>query len=207
MEKGPLMMMKKALPLFAFLIFLPVLSHAGSDRVGIIDAGLMVSYDVFSDGGINNNAYLGGSVSYGINSWFAIGVSAGWHDSSFDVPDSAAGSTAKGGRVAMVPIFADFIFRVPGSETKNVVPYGVMGLGGIITNLHGTGDASRFNQTVNDEGGFAFKLGAGVDWFATQNWIYNLETGYVFMSADIKVGSTNTDLDYYYIGGGVKWIG
>lgn len=206
-------MMKKALSVFAFFLFLPLCAHAGSDRVGVMDAGLVIYGDFLLDDNAGNNAYYGGNVSYGINNWFAVGISAGWSDSSFDV-DTPAGGTSTGGRVTIVPVFADFIFRVPGSESKDIIPYGVLGMGAIFTNLHGTGDATRFGLETDNEDGFAFKLGVGVDWFANKNWIYNLETGYVFTSAEVDVtnsvnGSSNShvDLDYFYIGGGVKWIG
>ena len=205
-------MMKKVLSLFAVLVCLPLAAHAGSDRVGVWDAGVTIQGDFLSDDNAGDNVYYGGNFSYGINSWFAVGMSAGWSDSTFDVA-SPSGNFAKGGRVTIVPVFADFIFRVPGSEDKNLVPYGVMGLGALFTNLHGTGDAGRFGQQADNEDGFAFKLGVGVDWFANKNWIYNLETGYVFTTASLDITDSrggdagSVDLDYYYLGGGVKWIG
>ncbi len=203
--------MKKIFFLLAVVSFFPIAAQASSDRVGQWDAGVNVAGNLITDQQGDGAVYVGGNFSYGINEWLALGMSIGWSDSRFEVTNSA-GSNGKGGRVTSIPIFADAIFRVPNLDNRQLVPYGVMGLGGIFTSEHGNGNAANLGLDTDAEDGIAFKLGAGVDWFANNNWIYYLETGYVFTDASIEVknpnGSENdsVDLSYYYIGGGVKWL-
>ena len=203
--------MKKAIFLFAIMTLIPLSVFAAPDRVGQWDAGINISGNFLSDDHASNAFYLGGNVSYGLKDWLGLGISIGWSDSTFDVT-SSSGSTGKGGRVTCIPIFADVIFRVPNYSNKELVPYGVMGIGGIFDSIHGSGASGGYGYTTKAKDGFAFKLGAGVDWFADNNWVYNLETGYVFTDATVDVNNANgslhntVDLDYYYIGGGVKWL-
>ena len=204
--------MKKIFFFFAVALLIYSNVYASSDRIGQWDAGVNISGDLLSDNNVSGAVYLGANTSYGVKDWLALGISVGWSDSKFDVTNSS-GSTGKGGRVSMIPIFGDIIFRVPNLDNHELVPYGVLGLGGIFDNLHGNGNATSLGLTSKATDGFAFKLGAGIDWFANQNWIYNLETGYVFTDAKVEITNSNgshnnnIDLDYYYIGGGVKWLG
>ena len=204
--------MKKTLFLFMIAVLIPLSVYAAPDRVGQWDAGVNISGNLLSDDNTSDAFYLGGNVSYGLKDWLGLGISIGWSDSTFDVTSPSGSSSGKGGRVTSVPIFADFIFRAPTYSYKDVVPYGVMGIGGIFDSVHGSGTSSNYGYTIKANDGFAFKLGAGIDWFANNNWVYNLETGYVFTDASVDVKNPNgslrstVDLDYYYIGGGVKWL-
>ncbi len=203
--------MKKIIFLLAVISLVPMNVYASADRVGQWDAGVNIAGNLISDDQGDGAVYLGGNFSYGVKEWMALGMSVGWSDSRFEVTNSA-GSNGKGGRVALIPVFGDVIFRVPNLDNRQLVPYGVIGLGGIFANEHGNGNASALGLSTDTEDGIALKLGAGVDWFANNNWIYYLETGYVFTDASIEVknpdGSDNDSisLDYYYIGGGIKWL-
>lgn len=182
---------------------------AMSDRVGKFDAGFHVGGLVSDSGKVNAATYFGGNVAYGVSDWFAVGVEGGYGDSrtSFNI-----GGNDHKAHISRIPLFADLIFRYSRPE-NDYVPYGLLGLGALFTDIHGTGTLLSSNLKLDIDNSFAVKLGAGVDWFVTDHWILNFETSYVWVDADANVtnlagGSTldSAPLDYWMVTGGAKYL-
>jgi opacity protein-like surface antigen len=165
------------------------------DRTYRWDAGLNLSGAVAGDEGIDDGVFIGGNVSYGFQPWFALGLEAGYQDTSTENDDLSA-----------VPIFVDGIFRFPNHQMNApIVPYGVVGVGAIIWDYEGTDEISQLDDNIDSS--FAVKGGAGVDWFLNPNWALNLEIAYVYADDDIELTrTTRSDLDYWTVGGGIKYI-
>ncbi len=199
--------MKKVLFSLIILVLLPLNVYAAPDRVDQWDAGINISDNLSTKNNVSDGLSVGSNFSYGIKNWLGVGISLGWSDARYNLTDGT-----KGGRVTSVPVFGDIIFRVPTFADQHFVPYGVLGLGGIFDRTHGAGVTTDRGLQAKPKDGFAVKLGAGVDWFMAQNWIYNFETGYVFTDAKVDLTNGNNvlnssvDLDYWYLGGGVKWL-
>ena len=174
--------------------------------VGIIVGGLA---PVSSDGAIE--PYWGGNLSYGINDWSALGLSVGATNFKLKVDDNS-GNKISAGKVFAYPIFADIIFRTS-SLHESLVPYAVLGLGGIITHRDTIQDLSGGTLHVKSSNDFAAKLGLGLDWFYRSDWIFNLEFNYVYTGASVDViknsdglALTNENIDYWFIGLGTKHL-
>ena len=191
------------------LMFSSTCVFAVSDRVGKFDAGFHVGGLVSDSGKVNAAAYYGGSVAYGVSDWFAVGVESGYGDSrtSFNI-----GGADHKALVSRIPLFVDLIFRYTKME-HDYVPYGVLGLGGLFTNIHGTGTLLSSNLKLDIDNSFAVKIGAGIDWFVTERWMLNFETSYVWADAEANVtnlagGSTldSARLDYWMVTGGFKYL-
>jgi outer membrane protein W len=130
---------------------------------------------------------------------------------------SASGVTIAGPDITGVPLFADLIVRGH-SEDRSWEPYGVLGLGTVIWSIDDTtaSGATAGSVQTDIDTDFAVKLGGGVDWFINNNWILNFNAAYVFSSPEATVTATaagtsatvtdEVDLDYWAIGGGVKYL-
>ena len=88
--------MKKILTVIGMLLVFPSLAWAGPIREGKWDAALDVAGRINTDDGISSGVYVGGELVYGMNSWFGLGLSSGWADSSFDF-NSVANGRQQGG--------------------------------------------------------------------------------------------------------------
>ena len=169
------------------------------DRVGKWDIGVNVSGAIPTDGDVDSAAYIGGSLSYGVQEWFALGFEAGWagfgeSDAGINVDEDA------------VPIFGDLIFRFPtSSEWK---PYAIVGLGVIVWNV----DSNIPGLDLEIDTAFAAKFGGGVDYFVNDNWALNFEFSYVTSDADATATLNGTSVsasgstDYWMVGGGLKYL-
>lgn len=207
-------MYKKMALLLVVLLGCASAAQAAPDRVGKWDVGVNVSGNFQTDSDINDGVGVEGSFSYGINSWLAVGFSGGWSGHSIDDATSA-GITVHGADMNLFPLFGDIIFRVP--TDRAVVPYGVVGLGTVITNVDDT-DTSVTGLTVQTDvdTAFAVKLGGGVDWFINENWIFNVQGNYVFYRPDVtetasisgvSISATdNLKFDYWNVGAGLKFV-
>jgi hypothetical protein len=195
--------MIRKIGLFIALIALCVSNNAyaamTSDRVGKWDIGVNVSGAIPTDSDVDSAAYVGGSLSYGVQDWLALGAEAGWAQFGESAPGINLDENA-------VPIFGDIIFRYPtSSEWK---PYAIIGLGVIVWNI----DSNISGLNVDVDTAFAAKFGGGVDYFMNDNWALNFEFSYVTSSADATAtfnGATATasgDTDYWMVGGGVKYL-
>lgn len=193
------------------------LAVAAPERTGRWDAGVSVAGAIPSDGDIDGTTQVGGSVAYGVTEWFAVGFSGGWQNHDIEGTTNS-GITVQGTEVTGVPLFGDLIFRVPTGD-KPFTPYGVVGLGTVLWDIDDTtasaaGVPVSVITEVDTE--FAVKLGGGIDWFLNDHWIVNFDAAYVFNNPNAVVTATvlgtsastseNIDLDYWTIGGGLKFV-
>ncbi len=196
--------------ILAVLIFVSACpsAFASPDRVKKADAGIHFGGFFQQDGDISDGFFAGGSIAYGVNKNVAIGMSAGWSGSDLEVQQS--GNTIDGGNVSIVPLFGEIIFRAPNRSA--FVPYAVIGLGTVLPYVEG-GSLSNVNLKATQRTGFAAKFGLGTDWFLSNNWIFNVDTGYVLTDSNMDIITLDTatkadskDLDYWYLTAGVKYL-
>ncbi len=174
--------------------YMPGKDTLAPDRVNRFDLGVGIAGG-FNDGA-SDSSFISASTSYGVTPYLAIGVEGGWQEADGRASDETVG---------YVPILADIIVRIPNVH-EAIVPYGVLGLGveGIyVTNSNGAG-----NNNGNDsyDTGFAWKLGAGIDWFLNTNWIFNFEFAFWDASVDLPLASLGSDAGFWTIGVALKYV-
>lgn len=174
-------------------------ADAAQDRAGKIDIGGSAA-GAFNDTDADDDLWVGANASYGINSWLAIGVEGGWQDASMGNVDSHLG---------VATIMGDIILRSP-VYWDNTVFYAIGGLGVLAAWVEDEfGFHPRDNGDDVDDAGFAGKLGLGVDWFLSDNWILNFEAAYV-ASSDIELTGTELagedNIAFGTVGGGIKYV-
>ena len=191
------MILKRAFPLFAAFLAVPavalaaVASNPATNRAGRTDVGFNVA-GVFSDeNDLDDSVFLTGSVAHGLNEWLALGFEVGWAERNLSDDDLTA-----------IPLLVDLIVRVPNESA--VVPYGVGGVGAIVWDV----EDDDLDDLEDIDASFAAKLGGGIDWFLNERWIVNVEAAYVFTDEDIEItsGSRSVELDYWTVGGGLKYL-
>ena len=194
-------------------------AFAAMDRTGKVDVGVNVSATGIEEDDFDTAAYFGGNVSYGITNWFAVGFEGGWAEYEPDVSAADLGlTTFSGGDISGVPLLFDFIFRAT-TLSDDLDVYAVVGLGGVLWDLEdisGTLAGIPISVDTDVDDTFAVKVGGGIDWFLTENWILNVDGGYVFAETDTTstltgggvtvVVSQELDADYWAIGGGLKYL-
>ncbi len=158
------------------------------DRVGHFDWGVGIAGS-FADES-EDAAFVSTAVSYGVTPYVGVGVEGGWQESDGSVTTETVG---------VVPILADIIIRVP-TIHESIVPYGILGLGGAGVYVE------RDDQDDVDDTSFAWKLGAGADWFINPNWIFNFEFAYWGISSDLPGTSVADDFDFWTVGVGLKYL-
>lgn len=200
--------MKKKLLLIAALLFLTVNVYAAPDRNQKWDAGFNLSMADARSSNIDESLSLSGSVSYGMNDVLALGVSGGYTSASFQAQTPSG--LVEGPDLTFTPIFGDIILRVPTGE-KPFTPYAIFGLGVLLSGTNGTDSLLNRNTNTRSHDAFASKIGGGLDWQVSSRWAYNFEIGYVLTGARLEIYNTSTgnqiesnDLDFWYVGGGVK---
>ena len=157
------------------------------DRVGKWDLGLGIAAGM--NDSVDDAAFFYGQISYGVTPYIGLGVEAGWQEA-----DGATGES-----IGVVPVMADIIIRVP-TVSEAIVPYGILGLGG--AGVYATLD----NRDDKDDTAFAWKLGAGADYFINQNWIFNFE--FAYWSADVNLPTTSVgdEFDWWTVGISLKYV-
>ena len=158
------------------------------DRVGHWDLGLGVAAGM--NDSADDAAFVYGQVSYGVTPFIGLGVEAGWEEADLGNGNDTVGA---------VPILADIILRIP-TIHESLVPYGILGLGGAGVYVE------RDNRSDLDDTGFAWKLGAGADWFINDHWIFNFE--FAYWNADVSLPTTviGEDFDWWTIGVALKYV-
>ena len=157
------------------------------DRVGHWDLGVGIAGS-FNEGA-DDSSFVSVTTAYGVTPYLAIGVEGGWQE--------ADGSSEE--TVGYVPILADFILRIP-TVHEAIVPYGVLGLGAAGVYVE------KDNADDSDDTGFAWKLGAGFDWFLNTNWLFNFEFAYWGIDVDLPRTSVGTDSSFWTIGVALKYL-
>ncbi len=203
-------MKKQSLFFAAALLLLCANATAGPDRNQRWDAAFSLSMIDARSSNIGESLYLSGGVSYGLNEILALGVSGAYSSISFKANPPTG--VVEGPDLAVTPVFGDIILRVPTGD-QPFTPYAIFGLGAMISHPTGTGVLLDKNTNVKSEDSFASKIGGGLDWQVNPNWIYNFEIGVVLTGARLLVTNASTggqiesnDLDFWYIGGGIKYL-
>ena len=188
----------------ALLLGLSVNAHAAMhtgggimapDRVGRVDWGVGIAA-AFNDTA-DDAAFISTSIAYGVTPYVALGVEAGWQETDGAASDETVG---------WVPILFDIIVRVP-TVHESLVPYGILGLGlaGVyVTDDNGSGPTN--NGDDSDDTGFAWKLGAGLDYFINSNWIFNFEFAYWGVDVDLPRTSVGSSADFWTLGVALKYL-
>lgn len=205
--------MKKMILVGFYLCLLSISAYAAPDRSGQWDTGIKIGGVLPSNTGDSNLAYFGGEIAYGINEWSAVGFSTGWTGAKLRT-QNGRGVEVNGGKYGMLPLFAELILRAPTPyRYDHLSPYGVMGLGTIVTHRLSTQDLSNYALSSKVDSGLAVKFGVGLDWFLNSSWIFNMELNYVLSGTTVDIIDVNNDavidskdLDYLYIGVGLKYL-
>ena len=212
-------MKRTCLTLCSIIVSIFALANAAQANVEVPErqnkweAGLDFYSIIPNENKVDNSLNLGGHVDYGLFDNLALGFSIGWQD-----PDLSAtlgdGTEAPVGSLTMIPVFADFIFRErPGHYDNLYSFYAVIGVGGTFVSHDDDSILATNNlrAVVNDS--FALKFGLGMEYYVNKNWILFLEGGFVATGSEIEYvnrvngASIDTkDLDYWYLGGGAKYL-
>ncbi len=165
------------------------------DRVGKWDLGIGIAASMNDK--TDDSSFVYSQVSYGVTPYIGLGVEAGWQEADLNgTSDETIGA---------VPILFDIIIRVP-TVHEAFVPYGILGLG--VAGVYDTDEngAGNNNGDDTDDIGFAWKLGAGFDWFINSNWIFNFE--FAYWSADVQLVRTAIDdgYDWWTAGVALKYV-
>ncbi len=80
--------------------------------------------------------------------------------------------------------------------TGRIQPYGLLGIGAMRAEAKAKAGGASAEL---DETDLAFRYGAGMDSYITENWVFNLEMSYVRPTGDVD------DLNYYSLGGGIQY--
>ena len=204
----------RSLLLIVFLGLLTTASNAfavaAPERLQKIDIGFDISGAITTDSELSSAAYVGFNAAYGVKDWLAIGVSLG--RTQFSQNETIAGSvTIPGPDISAYPLFVDFIFKKE-FEDKPYVPYAVLGLGTIFWKTKDVFGANNLQYESSIDTSLALKMGAGVDWFLDDHWALNLNFDYILTNstAALTNGTISTrediNLDYWNLGGGVKYL-
>ena len=165
------------------------------DRVGRWDLGVGIAASM--NDGADDSSFISVTTSYGVTPYVGIGIEGGWQEADGDAADETVG---------YVPILADIIIRIP-TVHEAVVPYGVLGLGiaGVYV-ADDNGSGPNNNGDDSDDTGFAWKLGAGFDWFINNNWIFNCEFAYWDADVDLPRTTFGSDANFWTIGVALKYL-
>ena len=159
------------------------------DRVNKWDLGIGVAGG-FNDEDADDAAFVYGQISYGVTPYVGVGIEAGWQEADSSVNNDSIG---------VVPVMADIILRLP-TVHESLVPYGILGLGGAGVYV------TRDDRDDVDDTAFAWKLGAGADYFINSNWIFNFE--FAYWSADVNLPTTQIGdgFDWWTVGVSLKYV-
>ena len=169
---------------------------AAPDRVGHAELGVLGG-GAFNDSGADDAGFIQAAWDYGVTPYIALGVEGGWQEASGSFSSEDVGS---------VHIMGDIILRNPDWH-DNLVPYGILGLGVIgqyVTDEDGGAPTNNGNDV--DDTGFGWKLGGGLDWFINPNWVLNFEVAWFSSSVDLPGSSVANGVDYWTVGGGIKFV-
>ena len=202
--------MRKMAMVMGMLLMSSTCVFAIPDRAGKVDVGFNIGGLLPDSGSLDDGVYYGGSVAYGVNDWFAVGIEGGYGDAGTSFVIGRATHNAK---ISRIPLFMDLIFRCNKFTDSNFIPYGVVGLGALFTDAHGFGTLTSANLKLDVDNSFAAKFGLGVDWFVNDRWVLNVEASYVWAAADANIkdlsgGGTvdSANMDYWMIGAGAKYL-
>lgn len=170
-------------------------AYAAPDRLNRWELGV-TGGGAFNDNNIDDTGFIQLAADYGVTNYIAVGVSGGWQEA-----DTAGDAESVGNGWVLF----DIIVRNPDLH-EQLVPYGVLGLG--VVGSYATDENGSLNNGDDvDDTAFAWKLGAGLDWFINEHWILNLEFAYFDANTDLPGTSVaDDDISFWTLGAGLKYL-
>ena len=118
---------------------------------------------------------VSGVVTYGVTDFLSLGFNVEWETHNIDDLFGDAHT------VSLLPLVE---LR---KEFGSLTPYAFVGAGLNINWFDEDSVLKSANIKIEPENTFAFKVGAGADYFFTQNWAFNTELGWKLNNGDAKV--------------------
>jgi len=163
-----------------------------------------------------NGLNLGVRLGYDLNRYFGVELESGW--SAFDLKTNeaeikrvfGASGITDAGSLHVVPLLVNATAKYP---MDKFVPYAVGGTGVFFFNVSESDQIKNVGAELDvDSTAYGFKAGAGLDYFLTENFALNLESGFWFIldpDASVRTSSFTVsgeaDVDTWYVGGGLKY--
>lgn len=197
-------MFRKSLFVCLLMVSACSASFAATDGTGKIDLTVNGSGTFYKDSTQSNAASMFGRLEYNLNPNWSLGAEVGHY---FD--SGVSGSGIDAGDLSGWSLFGDVLVKFP--NESQLVPYALVGLGGIFWNFDESSSLKNAGITTSVGDSFAVKTGGGVDWFLNDNWALNLEVAYVFANSSATVSAGNVSLtssgniDHLLVGGGLKY--
>jgi len=189
----------------------PVMASETADSVDLtysrkfyvsVNSNYALNYESNDRDNLNGFA-LAAKAGYDLNRYVGVEVESGWmvyerlQDSGFET-----------GNLHVFPLLGNLVLRYP---MGRLVPYAAGGLGVYFFSLDK--DIKGTTATLDiDSAAFGGKVAAGMDYYLTDRLALNFETGVHFIKdpdATLSQGGLNlttpSELDNWYIGGGVKF--
>lgn len=216
-------MKKKIVALFFVVALMFVVSQVSfaQNMEGRLGLGIRVSYIDYSDDdytlyGVNidvepdEDVMYEGNLTYFIHDYFSLELSIGYVETDVDL--SAFGLSVDAGELENIPVILSGRFHF--STNPKINPYISFGVGYffndfdqndyIIEALYGPG------ADVDVDDSFGFHLGAGVEFFISENASFNLDFKYIWTEVEAEVnvpGFSDEDLELnpYVLGLGIKY--
>jgi len=191
------------------------------DMGGRLGLGARVSYANYSDDdytlyGVKVDVEADDSVMYGVNltyfpAWYySLELSVDY--TKTDVELSALGLSGDGGELKSIPVLLSL--RTHLSPSTKVSPYFTIGVGYFFNDFDQNDSTVEFiygsGVKVDVDDSFGFHLGAGVEFFISENAAVNLDFKYIWTSFEGEVnvpGFSDVDLDInpIVLGLGIKY--
>lgn len=210
-------------PFFVVALFMLVVGQVSfaQDMEGRLGLGARVSYANYSDDdytlyGVKIDVEPDESVMYGVNltyflTWYySLELSVGYTETDVDL--NALGLSGDAGEVEQIPVLLSL--RTHLSHNTKVNPYFTIGVGYFFNDIDQNDSTIEFiygsgaNLDVDDS--FGFHIGAGVEFFISENAAVNLDFKYIWTEIEAEVnvsGFSDEDLKInpYVLGLGIKY--
>ena len=210
-------------PFFVVIAIMFVVNQVSfaQNMEGRLGLGARVSYIDYSDDdytlyGVkvdvepDEDVMYEGNLTYFIQDYFSIELSLGYVETDVDL--SAFGLSVDAGEIENIPVILSG--RLHFSTNPKINPYISFGVGYffndfdqndyIVESLYGPG------ADIDVDDSFGFHLGAGVEFFISENAALNLDFKYIWTEVEAEVnvpGFSDEDLDInpYVLGLGIKY--
>lgn len=153
---------------------------------------------------VGKTGTYGGSITWGVNRFFALEVSADRNEPEVD----STLLNINYGECRTVPLILTMQFRYVGKAPEyydNMAVYFLGGVGYYFNSYNVSKELKQYwanqgyNVTIDMEDGFGFHVGLGVEAFLTENLALNLEVRRHWADADIKETLTSIENPNYAI--------
>lgn len=170
------------------------------DEGAYLTAGANYLYS--TEGDNNHGLYPNAKLGYDWTPYIGTEIESGWMLFDYDVDGRDLGN------VHAVPILFNLTLKYP---VDRFVPYVVGGTGVFLFSFDETND-QNIDDVDFDRAAYGFKAGGGFDYYVSEHWALNVESGYYFMLgadaertvAGVRIGE-DANLDSFYAGAGLKF--